>query len=49
MTSRNSVNNITQGKGAQSGFCYNAMFDKFVLLKSQAFKEMCGGNIENIK
>ncbi len=25
------------------------MFDKFVLLKSQAYDEMCGGNIGYIK
>lgn len=33
----------------QSGMCYNAVSDKFVFMKSLAYGEMCGGNIENMR
>lgn len=41
--------NTTIRISPQYGICYNAISDKFVLLKSQAYDEMCGGNIENAK
>ena len=41
--------NTTLRISPQYGICYNAVSDKFVLQKSQAYDEMCGGNIENIK
>lgn len=41
--------NTTIRISSQYGICYNAVSDKFVLLKSQAYDEMCDGNIENIK
>lgn len=33
----------------QSGMYYNAVYDKFVFMKSQAYGEMCVGNIENMR
>ncbi len=41
--------NTTLRISTQYGICYNAVSDKFVLLKSQAYDEMCGGNLENIR
>lgn len=40
--------NTTLRISPQYGICYNAVSDKFVLLTSLVYDEMCGGNIENI-
>ncbi len=40
---KSSKYNTTLRISTQYGICYNAVSDKFVLLKSQAYEEMCGG------
>ena len=39
--------NTTLRISPQYEICYNAVSDKFVLLTSPAYDEMCGGTIEN--
>ena len=44
-----SIYNTTLRVNSHYGICYNAMADKFVLLKSQTYDEVCRGNIENLQ
>lgn len=37
--------NTTLRINSDFGVCYNAMSDRFVVLKSQAYDELCNGNI----
>ena len=45
MTKKSSTYNTTLRINSDFGVCYNAMSDRFVVLKSQVYDELCNGDI----